>query len=346
MFKDNDRGVATDMIGVKSADVNIDIPAPAPATPPTPPAAPAVSTTPAGVVSGKDITASFKRRKSTFPKAINDVINAQGFDGNPRIVSHSEFEKIINNPSHTAPLLFRTFSGKTKAEADKFDKMLRDGEWYVDCGTGGAQYGQGMYCAGVYEKKTDRRFSTRLAGAIEEMKHYISHNRLKGSRYPVVRRMTLDPSAQIIKRDDVLKEYTSRLLADDGAMIKQIASNAGLSSDWVKKYTEMMKETNVWAKIHDPGTRAGDFSIYGTSRIDSMMKECTEIAVRDGMSRAKAESISNNFADCRKPANDRGVMAAKMGYDAINAVGHGSSGSYTVVLNRTKVIMDDDRFSV
>ena len=33
-----------------------------------------------------------------------------------------------------------------------------------------------------------------------------------------------------------------------------------------------------------------------------------------------------------------GVLAAEMGYDAINAVGHGKSGSYTVILNRTKVI--------
>ncbi len=28
-----------------------------------------------------------------------------------------------------------------------------------------------------------------------------------------------------------------------------------------------------------------------------------------------------------------------MGYDAINAVGHGATNSYTVVLNRTKLII-------
>ena len=35
---------------------------------------------------------------------------------------------------------------------------------------------------------------------------------------------------------------------------------------------------------------------------------------------------------------DPGVLAVEMGYDAINAMGHGESRSYTVILNRTKVI--------
>ena len=39
---------------------------------------------------------------------------------------------------------------------------------------------------------------------------------------------------------------------------------------------------------------------------------------------------------------DTGAFAALLGYDAINAEGHGRSGSYTVVLNRTKVIFLDD----
>ena len=45
---------------------------------------------------------------------------------------------------------------------------------------------------------------------------------------------------------------------------------------------------------------------------------------------------------------DAGVMAAEMGYDAINAQGHGKTSSYTVVLNRTKLIIyggDDYEYS-
>ena len=34
-----------------------------------------------------------------------------------------------------------------------------------------------------------------------------------------------------------------------------------------------------------------------------------------------------------------GSFASALGYDAINAEGHGASGSYTVILNRTKLII-------
>ena len=36
---------------------------------------------------------------------------------------------------------------------------------------------------------------------------------------------------------------------------------------------------------------------------------------------------------------DRSILAIEMGYDAINAKGHGLSDSYTVILNRTKLII-------
>ena len=39
---------------------------------------------------------------------------------------------------------------------------------------------------------------------------------------------------------------------------------------------------------------------------------------------------------------NEGALAVEMGYDAINAIGHGESGSYTVILNRTKVIFCEE----
>lgn len=38
----------------------------------------------------------------------------------------------------------------------------------------------------------------------------------------------------------------------------------------------------------------------------------------------------------------QGAVLAELGYDAINARGHGVSGSYTVILNRTKLILLDE----
>ena len=40
--------------------------------------------------------------------------------------------------------------------------------------------------------------------------------------------------------------------------------------------------------------------------------------------------------------SDVGMEAALKGYDAIKAAGHGESGSYTVILNRTKLIVLED----
>lgn len=60
----------------------------------------------------------------------------------------------------------------------------------------------------------------------------------------------------------------------------------------------------------------------------------------------KSEDLDANVAskafDSVIPINKyAGVYGASKGYDAINAVGHGDSGSYTVVLNRTKLIIKE-----
>lgn len=47
--------------------------------------------------------------------------------------------------------------------------------------------------------------------------------------------------------------------------------------------------------------------------------------------------LSDSLSACA--GKDPGVLAAEMGYDAINATGHGETGSYTVALNRTKLII-------
>ena len=41
-----------------------------------------------------------------------------------------------------------------------------------------------------------------------------------------------------------------------------------------------------------------------------------------------------------------GVLAVEMGYDVIKAEGHGNSGSYSVILNRTKVIFCKGGFNL
>ena len=60
----------------------------------------------------------------------------------------------------------------------------------------------------------------------------------------------------------------------------------------------------------------------------------------------EAESIRMQFTNKMNDTyttsiknKDVSTLAAEMGYDVINAEGHGQSGSYTVILNRTKLII-------
>ena len=106
--------------------------------------------TPSGIAQGKDISDSWKRREDDFDFEIEDVINAQGFDGLPRVVSSEEFDKAVKESSFIAQ---RSYSAPSQEILDEYREQLYNGKWYVDCSTGGAQYGQGMYCAADYTGK-------------------------------------------------------------------------------------------------------------------------------------------------------------------------------------------------
>ena len=62
------------------------------------------------------------------------------------------------------------------------------------------------------------------------------------------------------------------------------------------------------------------------------------ISYRDLLDLINDEPLPPHPGDWDIPG-DVGAFAAAKGYDAINAEGHGESGSYTVVLNRTKLII-------
>ena len=207
------------------------------------------------VAEGKDLTGIWQRRENQFDFAIEDVMAAQGFDGLPRVVSKEEFEAAVKAANGGQGFIAqRTYSASDQETLDMYRDMLYNGKWYVDCGTGGAQYGQGMYCAADYNGQL-------TSGIKAEMQHYIELNVSRGNTLSYVETLTLDPSAKIISYDDLFKRA---------------------------------QENDAWAIMSQGRT------------------------------------------------TDLGVFAAVLGYDAINAEGHGESGSYTVVLNRTKLIIQGD----
>ena len=115
------------------------------------------------VVDGKDITGTYTYMgKESSDKAgteeidteIEDVLHQQGFDGVPKVVPKEEFDKIAEEHPEM-PILIRAFTAENAETLQKYNDDLERGFFYVDCGTGGADYGQGMYCAGVYREPND-----------------------------------------------------------------------------------------------------------------------------------------------------------------------------------------------
>lgn len=257
------------------------------------------------IINGKDISATWKRRPDQFDFEIEDIINAQGFDGKPRVVSAEEFDKAVKAANNGNGFIAqRTYSAPDQETLDAYRDQLYNGKWYVDCSTGGAQYGQGMYCAADYNGQlTD--------GIKSEMGHYQELNRERGNSFAYTETLTLDPSAKIINFDMVRPEYLLRQAKDL------------YSDEKNSKLTKLLEKLDTEVHSGKP--------IYGTVQ---------KIVKNTGSN--ELEKIFDEYVAVPafgKPKHDAGSIATMLGYDAINAEGHGQSGSYTVILNRTKVII-------
>ena len=345
----------------------------------------------AGVVDGEDILGTWSRRKDKFDFEIEDVLNAQGFDGKPRVVSADEFDAAVKAANNGNGFIAqRTYSAPDQETLDAYRQQLYDGRWYLDCSTGGAQYGQGMYVAADYSGVLSQ-------GIEDEMQHYIdlgvqrnpvttfdrlsearqseliadevkalgltgdkaraaeaimrnelqveslswnqmveAHNTLGDVNYMdavsklrsyrsepahYVETMTLDPSARIIEYDEIL------------ALKEQAAQDAASRAveTLMDSYSNGTEGQRLAARFV-----AGDGS-PGQAWFDSA-PETSKEAYHAAVSELRAARQSG-YAPVAG-MND-GSFAAAMGYDAINAEGHGASGSYTVILNRTKLIIKE-----
>ena len=106
------------------------------------------------VAEGKDILTTFKRREEQYDFEIEDVMNAQGFDGLPKVVSADEFEEAVKKSKFVAQ---RGYYAPSKEILDEYRNQLYNGKWYVDCSNGGTAYGQGMYGAYNLGDKADEK---------------------------------------------------------------------------------------------------------------------------------------------------------------------------------------------
>lgn len=261
-----------------------------------------------GIVNGKDLSKSWVRRPEQFDFAIEDIINAQGFDGLPRVVSPEEFDKAVKAANDGNGFIAqRTYSAPSQDILDAYRDQLYNGKWYIDCSTGGAQYGQGMYCAADYT-------GTLTDGIKTEMAHYgqINRNKCGGAAL-----------TEAIGRSKIEAIYDEN---GDLIPIEQAKAIRDMSTDeFVKKFSDRFPELK---ELHDAVSYTETITLDPSAKIisyDNLLKRAQEPDAWEIMSNGKTA--------------DLGVFAAQLGYDAINAEGHGESNSYTVILNRTKVII-------
>lgn len=285
------------------------------------------------VAQGRDISETWQRRPDEFDFEIEDVINAQGFDGNPRIVSAEEFDELVKEANDGNGFIAqRTYSAPSQKILDEYRDQLYNGKWYVDCGVNGADMGQGMYCASDFEGKL-------TSGIKEEMKYYQDYNVSKrGDKFSFTETVTMDASAKIADYQSLLNEFHSqeRNFRDNNIRsflsenMSKLTSNderretlVELAMREVGITTDKNKDLDSWEILHSPEFHNREFhEKWGTL-----------------LGEVYSKDYKNDFTKGFVPFNDIGSYAAAKGYDAINAPGRGRSGNYTVILNRTKLII-------
>lgn len=153
----------------------------------------------AGIVNGKDILGTWKRREDKFDFEIEDVINAQGFDGKPRVVSAEEFDKAVKAANGGNGFIAqRTYSAPDQETLDAYRQQLYKGKWYVDCSVGGSNFGQGMYAVSAPEVE----ISERMLKTSEKFR--------RGNDFAYTEDMTLHPSARIADYETIEKMSIDR----------------------------------------------------------------------------------------------------------------------------------------
>lgn len=260
------------------------------------------------------------RPRNQFSNNIDDIIDYQGFNGKPTIIyNQSEFEQAVERDHFLGE---RTFCADSKEDLLLYDKQLKaiDGEdyFYVNCGVGGAQYGQGMYCAADYTKGTIT--ADKFEHEIQQYSYSDSH------KFSKTNWLTLDPSAKVLEIPDGYdrqrcSDCVTRIYKEQYEKFR-LSQDSVLKAHWEEYQSGMDEVRQLYSKWGD----------------DAAWKKADKIYEKLNQKFPDAHQLQNDINSAPNGRN-AGILAAEMGYDAINASGHGTTNSYTVVLNRTKLII-------
>ena len=146
-----------------------------------------------GIVNGTDISGTWTRRADRFDFEIEDVINAQGFDGLPRVVDEEEFDRAVKE---SEMYCCRVYGAETEEILKGYQTQLYNGKWYVDCSTGGAAFGQGMYCACSYTNIETKAVAVAMVNYAESTNN-------------IVETLTITKDARTITNDELSVMFRS-----------------------------------------------------------------------------------------------------------------------------------------
>lgn len=273
------------------------------------------------VVQGTDLTTTWERRKDEFEFQIEDIINAQGFDGLPRVVSADEFDKYVQESNFVAQ---RTYSATDEETLQAYQDSLYNGKWYVDCSVGGCAHGKGMYCAASYDGELNENI-------FQEMRDYIGQNDVytKENAPHIIETFTIDKSANFLEIpkgvDDY--EYVADLFSD--YLLRKLGEGKGVE-DKVEEVISLreQKRANSQSFFHNEITEEE----YGDTAL-SLNDKLWELNHTDEISSLYDEY----FKLSAYQVHDIGELAALMGYDGLHTH-YGTCGNDTIIVNRTKLI--------
>ena len=301
------------------------------------------------IVNGKDISESYSGEGT-----ITSVIHEQGFDGVPKVVSDDEFDEAVKASGFVAQ---RTYSSESPEVLDAYREALYSGEWYVECTYGKSAFGRGMYTVSDAS-------GTITEAAEEEVAKY-----RKYGQHSYTETMTLAPGAKIadyrkIAEDwedgfnhyndlEEIKALENRAQEDIDKKIKGLGKRGKEYLDWAKPLEEAFYKEQFkvnWKdekQIEEYNGRYKKFYEEKKRRL-SMFDPDTALALDKPHKAAEKrfrELEKEKFKkgiELRKRFKDINAYAASLGYDAVN-VPHGKGLFYTIILNRTKLIIKDKR---
>lgn len=286
------------------------------------------------VVEGIDITGTWTRRESEFDFEIEDVINAQGFDGLPKVVKADEFDKYVKDSNL---LMERGYTAPTQEALDLYKKELREGKFYVDTRKEDIDaWGGGMY--------TTPNFS----GIEDDRMHRISYEFYGKGRgknpYGSVDIMTMTKDANIVDYDDIRKqydEYKKEIVNTKNPISDKERYEKSVFDKYKGKLSQNNEEkANVFFNFQMGN---GKTSFDEASDAYSVLTDNDKKVIKEMVKEANSPSLMNEFSKkndgLKYEFNDIGAFTAARGYDAISLKEGALGTPELIVFNRTKLII-------